>query len=315
MTLLTDVAPIAAILDRPHGLLEAPRFGPDEEVVYSDVLAGGLWACAHDGVVRELLPKRRGIGGAVAHADGGWVISGRSIVHVLADGSQRELLDGDGDDDAGTSRGGEVGWSGGGEAGWSGGEGGWAGGGEVCGFNDLGATPEGDLLAGVLRYRPLAGEPERNGLLVRIDSGGDVHVLTEEVTWPNGIGVAPDGGQIYLSDYARATVLAVEPDGDGVREFARSPRGSADGLAVDAEGGVWVALGEGAGVARFESGGKLDQVVPLPARFVSSLSFGGPDMRDVLVSTADNQVRPERGGMILRARSAIAGMPLCPVTV
>jgi sugar lactone lactonase YvrE len=321
MTLLTDLAPIPAILDRPHGLLEAPRFGPDEEVVYSDALAGGLWACAHDGVVRELLPKRRGIGGAVAHADGGWVISGRTIVHLLADGSQRELLDdGDGsdgdDEDVGTSRGGEIGWAGGGEIGWSGGGAGrWSRGGEVCGFNDLGATPGGDLLAGVLRYRPLAGEPERNGLLVRIDSGGDVHVLTEEVTWPNGIGVAPDGGQIYLSDYARATVLAIEPDGDGVREFARSPRGSADGLAVDAEGGVWVALGEGAAVARFEPDGKLDEIVPLPARFVSSLSFGGPDMRDVLVSTADNQVRPERGGMILRARSAIAGMPLSPVNV
>src|SRR5580700_9986899 len=127
MTLLTDLAPIPAILDRPHGLLEAPRFGQDEEVVYSDVLAGGLWACAQDGVVRELLPKRRGIGGAVAHADGGWVISGRTIVHVLADGSQRELLDGgdgdDGDDeDIGTSRGGEIGWAGGGEIGWSGGD-------------------------------------------------------------------------------------------------------------------------------------------------------------------------------------------------
>jgi sugar lactone lactonase YvrE len=312
MTLLTDVAPIAAILDRPHGLLEAPRFGPDEEVVYSDVLAGGLWACAHDGVVRELVPKRRGIGGAVAHADGGWVISGRSIVHVLADGSQRELLDGDAD----TWRGGDVDWTGGGGASWSGGgAAAWSGGDEVCGFNDLGATPEGDLLAGVLRYRPLAGEPERDGLLVRIDGGGEVHVLTEEVIWPNGIGVAPDGGDIYLSDYARASVLALHADGSGVREFARSPRGSADGLAVDADGGVWVALGEGAGVARFEPDGKLDQVVALPARFVSSLSFGGPDMRDVLLSTADNLVRPELGGMILRARSAIAGVPLCPVAV
>jgi len=117
MTLLSDVTTIAAVLDRPHGLLEAPRFGHDGEVVYSDVIAGGLWACAPDGVVRELVPKRRGIGGAVAHADGGWVISGRSIVHVLADGSQRELLDGDADAD--TSRGGEVGWSGGAETGGS----------------------------------------------------------------------------------------------------------------------------------------------------------------------------------------------------
>jgi hypothetical protein len=58
MTLLSDPAPVAAVLDRPHGLLEAPRLGRDGEMVYSDVVAGGLWACATDGVVRELVPKR-----------------------------------------------------------------------------------------------------------------------------------------------------------------------------------------------------------------------------------------------------------------
>jgi gluconolactonase len=281
MTLLSDVAPVAAVLNRPHGLLEAPRFGPDGQLVYSDVLAGGLWSCSGVGVIEEILPKRRGIGGAVAHADGGWVISGRSIVHVLADGTQRELLGGDG----------------------------------VCGFNDLGATLDGELLAGVLRYRPLAGEPQRNGQLVRLDAGGEVHVLSEEVIWPNGIGIAPDGLTIYVSDYARAAVLALASGGGEVREFCSSPRGSADGLAVDAEGGVWVALGQGGGVARFLPDGGLDEVMQLPAQFISSLSFGGSDMRDVLLTTADNQTRPELGGTLLRARSGIAGLPLCPVAV
>jgi sugar lactone lactonase YvrE len=281
MTLLYDVAPVAAVLDRPHSLLEAPRFGPGGELVYSDVLAGGLWACSADGEPRELLPKRRGIGGAVAHVDGGWVISGRSLLHVLPDGAQLELL------------GGET----------------------VCGFNDLGATPEGDLLAGVLRYRPLADEPERNGLLVRIGARGDVDVLTDEVLWPNGIGVAPDGSTIYLSDFARESVLALAPDGGRVGDFCRSPRGSADGLAVDADGGVWVALGQGGGVARFLPDGRLEEIAELPVRFVSSLCFGGPDMREVLITTADNQVHPELGGTLLRGRSRVAGLPLRPVAV
>jgi sugar lactone lactonase YvrE len=289
VALLSGLAPIAAVLDRPHGLLEAPRLGSDGEIVYSDVLAGGFFALAPDGFVAALVPKRRGIGGAVAHADGGWVISGRSLLHVSPDGSQRELL-GDG---ATAGLDGEA----------------------LCGFNDLGATPDGDLLAGVLRYRPLAGEPERNGQLVRIDAHGHVDVLTDEVIWPNGIGVAPDGDTIYISDYARASVLALDRRGGAVREFCRSPRGSADGLAVDADGGVWFALGEGGGLARFGADGRLDEIVELPAQFVSSLCFCGADMRDVLITTADNQIRPQLGGALFRARSAVAGLALRPVAV
>jgi hypothetical protein len=68
--LLGDVQVVEAVLRTPHGLLEAPRIGPSGELVFSDVIAGGLWECSPDGAVRELLPKRRGIGGAVPHAQG-----------------------------------------------------------------------------------------------------------------------------------------------------------------------------------------------------------------------------------------------------
>jgi len=279
--MLSEIRPLEAVLNRPHALLEAPRFGAHGEVIYSDVIAGGVWACSPDGVVRELLAKRRGIGGIVAHADGGWVLSGRSVLHLQGDGDQRELLSGEG----------------------------------VCGYNDLASTPDGGLLAGVLRYRPLAGEPPRPGRLLLLGADGEARVLSEEVTWPNGIGVSPDGQTIYISDYARGVVLAIPSDGGAAQDFCRSPRGSVDGLALDCEGALWVALGDGAAVARFRADGQLDELIELPAGFVSSLSFGGPDMRDVLISTADNRVRPELGGTLLSARSAVAGLALAPVRV
>jgi sugar lactone lactonase YvrE len=281
MTLLSEIAAVDAVLARPHSLLEGPCFGAHGEAVYSDVIAGGVWGCSPDGAVREILAKRRGIGGIVAHADGGWVISGRSVIHLQPDGGQREILSGEG----------------------------------VCGYNDLGSTPDGALLAGVLRYRPLAGERPRPGQLLAIGRDGVVEVLSEDVVWPNGIGVSPDGSTVYLSDYSRGAVLAVAREGGAARDFCRSPRGSADGLAVDVDGGVWVALGEGGEIARFGADGELDDVVALPASFVSSLCFGGPDMRDVLITTADNHLQPELGGTLLRARSAIPGLALQPVTV
>jgi len=276
--MLGDVQVVESVLRAPHGLLEAPRIGPAGELVFSDVIAGGLWECSPGGGVRELLPKRRGIGGAVPHADGGWVISGRSVIHLGPGGEQRELLGAEG----------------------------------VCGYNDLGTTSDGRLLAGVLNYRPLAGEDPMPGQLLVLDPEGP-RVISEEVTWPNGIGCSPDGATVYLSDYARGAVLAVPLSGGSADEFCSSPRGSADGLAVDVEGGVWIALGEGGGVARFHPDGRLHEIVELPASFVSSLSFGGPDMREVLITTADNEVDPELGGTLLRARSEVAGLALAPV--
>ena len=83
-------------------------------------------------------------------------------------------------------------------------------------------------------------------------------------------------------------------------------------FALDCEGGIWFALGKGGGVARFHANGELDELVEMPASFVSSLCFGGPDMRDVLITTADNQIHPELGGTLLRARSDLAGLAVAP---
>jgi sugar lactone lactonase YvrE len=281
MATLSDVTPVAAVQRRPHTLLEGPRLDESGAMVYSDVLAGGLWTCSPKGEVRELLPKRRGIGGVVPHADGGWVISGSDVLHIQSDGNQRVLLAD----------------------------------GAACGYNDLGSTADGALLAGELRFRPFAGEQPRPGRLVMLDGSGDVRVLSEEIVWPNGIGVSADSATVYASDYAQKVVLAIDAQGGAAREFCWVPEGSPDGLALDREGAVWVALGEAGAVARFLPDGRLDEVMPLPANFVSSLSFGGADMRDVLISTADDLEEPELGGTLLRARSETPGMPVAAVRI
>ncbi|HEY4895587.1 MAG TPA: SMP-30/gluconolactonase/LRE family protein [Solirubrobacteraceae bacterium] len=281
MALLSPPEPVPAVLARPHSLLEAPRIAGDGSLIYSDVIAGGVWRARPDGDIEELLPKRRGVGGIVPHADGGWVLSGRTVVHCSPEGSQRELLADE----------------------------------HACGYNDISTTAAGELLAGVLRYRPLAGEPPRPGALVRLGLDGALSVLSEDVVWPNGIGVSPDGATVYISDYSRAAVLAVPSTGGSAGEFCGCPDGSADGLAVDCEGGVWVALGDAGAVARFHADGRLDEVIDIPAGFVSSVSFGGPDMCDVLITTADNRVSPDTGGTLLRARSEIAGLAVAPARV
>src|SRR5262249_8619550 len=135
-------------------------------------------------------------------------------------------------------------------------------------------------------------------------------VLAEDVVWPNGIAVDAERKWVYVADYARRHVLVYplggsEGDGD---VFCRSPRGAADGLALDADGGLWLALGEGAGIARFSIDGELDQIFDVPARFVSSLCFAGPERRTVYITTADSLAKPDNGGCMFVAESEVAGM-------
>jgi gluconolactonase len=282
LSLLSTPTPLAAVTAKPHGLLEAPRPANDGNgILYSDVLAGGVYRVEPDGDEEPLtvLPKRRGIGGLVVHRDGGIVVTGRTVVHVAGD-QQRELLELDG----------------------------------VAGFNDIATDPAGNLLVGALRFRPFAGEDPVPTEIWRITAPGVAEIAGEGIDWPNGIGVSPDGGSIYASDTARGVIrvyVGGETEGSA---FATVSNGAVDGLAVDVEGGVWVALGDG-GVARFEADGRLDGLVTLPTNFVSSLCFGGDDDRDVYFTTADNPERPDSGGTIFHARSEIPGLPVAAATV
>ena len=254
------------------GLTEAPCWDRAGGVYFSDVLQGGVRRWSRTGGVEDVLPKRRGIGGMCLHADGGIVVSGRDVLHVR-DAEQRTLL-------------GEM-------------EG-------VTGYNDLGVDSAGRVWVGALRFRPFAGESPVPGEVWTIGPSGAA-VAQRGVDWPNGIGFSPDGAIAYVCDYAHGTVVA---DGAGV--FARVPVGSADGLAVDEQGGVWVATGEGRSLARFAPDGALDRTIDVPrASFVTSLCFGGDDLRDLYVTA----ICEPGGGSLLHARADVAGLPVPPATV
>jgi sugar lactone lactonase YvrE len=253
-----------------RGLLEGPTIDGEGGVYFSDVVGGGVYRWSPAGV-ELVVPKRRGVGGIVLHADGGLVVTGRDVQHVR-DGKSRTLLSLEG----------------------------------VTGFNDLATAPDGSVYVGALRFHPFAGEAPVPGEIWRIAPAAEAAPVAGGVLWANGIGFSPDGRVAYGSDYARACVLAWDVGDDGglssPRTFAEVPAASADGLAVDEEGGVWVAAGAAGNLVRFTPGGALDRTVDVPASFVSSLCFGGEDMRDVFVTTGD--------GKLLRGRANVPGMPL-----
>jgi len=260
-----------------YGLVEAPRVDGAGNLYFSDAIDGGVYRRAPDGAMSIVVPKRRGVGGLVLHADGGVVVSGRDVSHVR-EGETRVLLTVEG----------------------------------VLGFNDLTTDAAGRVFVGSLRSPALQNEGRVPGELWRVDGPGRAVEVYRDVAFANGVGFSPDGRTIYHSSYSEGLVLTHDLAGDGRgvnrRVFARVPRGNPDGLAVDEAGGVWVALGSGGGIARFRPGGELERVLAVPAPFVASLCFGGADQRDLYVTTSGNSEHPERRGTVFRTRADVPGL-------
>ncbi|MEV0688602.1 SMP-30/gluconolactonase/LRE family protein [Streptomyces sp. NPDC050388] len=155
--------------------------------------------------------------------------------------------------------------------------------------NDAAVAPDGTLWAGTMRYDEATG----GGTLSRVTGDGTAEVVLDDVTVSNGTGWSPDGRLMYYVDSPtrRIDVLDVDPASGSVtgrRPLAAIEDGAGfpDGLTVDAEGCVWVALWDGAAVRRYTPSGALDRVVELPVPRITACAFGGPGLSDLYVTTA-----------------------------
>jgi gluconolactonase len=147
-----------------------------------------------------------------------------------------------------------------------------------------------------------------------------VRQVSDGILVTNGLGVSPDGRRLYHSDARRELVRVYDVEADGTlghwRSFAATGPGSVpDGLKVAADGSVWVADARGSRVAVFGADGRHLRDIPVPLPMVTSLCFGGDDMRDLYVVTGSRDGPSERCGTIYRTRSDVAGLPLAPARV
>ena len=154
-------------------------------------------------------------------------------------------------------------------------------------LNDAKCDPAGRLWAGTMAM----GETQPDGALYRIEADGTTERVVSGLTISNGLDWSPDASLMYLNDTPTQRIDVFDHDPStgavtGRRPFARIEQGFPDGLTVDADGGVWVALFGGGQVRRYSPDGRLDVVVPLPVTNGTSLTFGGPDYTDLYVTTA-----------------------------
>ncbi|WP_327153257.1 SMP-30/gluconolactonase/LRE family protein [Streptomyces tubercidicus] len=195
-------------------------------------------------------------------------------------------------------------------------------GGGSCAVNDSGCDAEGRLLVGYgSEVSPSVGRVE----LITPGAGAyepSIRTLCDRMFLPNGMGWSPDGRVLYLADsYARVVhALPYDPSAPGrtapqlgeVLYTANPDEGLPDGVAVDTDGGVWVAFWGSGTVRRFSPDGVCLCSFRLPVTQPAGVAFGGPDLSDLYITTASygQGADDAEAGSLFRVASGTTGLPL-----
>ena len=181
-------------------------------------------------------------------------------------------------------------------------------------MNDGGCDPDGRFYCGSMAYDKAPGR----GTLFRLDGDGTTSAIVGGSTISNGLDWSPDGSIAYYIDTPtrRIDVFDYAPDAGltGRRTFAEitDSLGSPDGLTVDAQGHVWVALFGGSAVRRYRPDGKLDGLIELPVTNVTACTFAGADLDELVITTSREDLpegsQPEAGSLF-RCRPGVTGQP------
>lgn len=193
-------------------------------------------------------------------------------------------------------------------------------------FNDGKVSPQGTLVVGRMHAKWREGQ---RGRLYRLDPGSAqlAEAMTpEEVLLPNGLDWDQKKGVVYLIDSGAESVVAYETDAQGTmrrggdgrllgRTVSRAPtryKHVPDGMCLDAEGNVWVALAESGSLVCYDAeSGKELRRVPLPVQRPTSCAFGGPGLETLYVTTrveAGERVSPHHGALLAVTVPGVRGL-------
>jgi sugar lactone lactonase YvrE len=183
-------------------------------------------------------------------------------------------------------------------------------------MNDAVADPAGRFWAGSMA----CDQSPRNGALYRRDPDGRVHTVVRDLTIANGPAFTADGRTMFLSDTPLGHVDRFDVDPatgalSGRQPFLRldAAEGAPDGLTLDADGFLWVALFGGGAVRRYRPDGELDRVIEVPAKQPTSVCLAGS--RLIVTSGRGGLDAPgPDDGAVLVGESGVRGVPALAVS-
>jgi sugar lactone lactonase YvrE len=189
-------------------------------------------------------------------------------------------------------------------------------------FNDGKCDPRGRFWAGTMDM----DEEQALGSLYMLDAGGNLRRQWQGVTVSNGLAWDPDGTTFYYIDSPTREVAAFDYDAESGGLTNRrvaipipDGEGFPDGMTIDAEGMLWIALWGGWGVVRYDpKGGERLGKIDLPVEKVTSCCFGGTNLDELYVTTAriglgeaELAAQPHAGG-VFRIDAGVPGLPTVP---
>lgn len=269
-------------------LAESPVWNPFAQTLcWVDIEGGVLHQMSAIGVQATQLTAP--LSAVALTRDGLLLVMGRGVYSVEADGSQPRLL-------------------------WT------ITGDDEVKLNDCRVDGRGRLWVGSVATNPQRATGKLYRLAPHREDGVEAVVMAEGIGLSNGIDFSPDDQVMYLADSRAGVVEAFDLDTDtgalsGRRTFAQVDDGSPDGLTVDNQGGVWLAVWGGWEIRRYRPDGSLDKTVRLPVAQVTSCAFAGPTL-DVLVastarenlSAAELRTQPD-AGRLFAWRPGVTGRP------
>ena len=182
-------------------------------------------------------------------------------------------------------------------------------------MNDGKCDRHGRFWAGTMAYDEAA--PAGLGKLYRLDPDLSVRAMVDGVSISNGIDWSPDDRLMYYIDSPTRRVDVFDFDlDDGAITNRRTliqvdaSIGFPDGMTVDADGDLWVAVWGGSRVVHYAPDGSERGMVPFPVSQTSSCAFGGADRRDLYVTSAArgiSEVSEPEAGSLFRARPGAPG--------
>lgn len=184
--------------------------------------------------------------------------------------------------------------------------------------NDMVVDAAGRAYVGDVGYDRHVGETPRAGAVIRVDPDGALERVADDIVFPNGAAITPDGRTFILAETFAGRLTAFDIDGTGAlsnRRVFADIGGTPDGLCLDAEGAVWVADHQGHRILRVLEGGRIARTIETGERHAFTCTLGGEDRRTLLFSTSIGNTHAEfqrnRQGRIevLRVDVPGAGLP------
>ncbi|WP_197518595.1 SMP-30/gluconolactonase/LRE family protein [Mycobacterium sp. ACS1612] len=184
----------------------------------------------------------------------------------------------------------------------------------VADLSDLVPANLGDMVVDAAGRAYVGSQARQAGVIARVDVDGAVAVVAEDLDFPNGMAITPDGATLVVAESTgrRLTSFTIASDGSisGRRVFADDLDGPPDGICLDAEGGVWTSMTLAHRFDRIVEGGEVTDRVPIGDRIAIACTLGGPERR-TLFMLSSTSAYPERlvGTRLSRLDATVVDVP------